>query len=69
MQLKIKKSLGMINQMKKCGLSLRKIKHINFHPQGCLLVCANTNDENKHLRYRITSRWSAAWKLPPFSKK
>ena len=50
-----KKSLDMTNQVKNCGLSLKKIKHVNFHPQGCLLVRANTNDRKKHLKYRITS--------------
>ena len=45
------------------------IIRVNFHPQGCLLVRANTNDGNKHLKYRIPSAWNAAWKLPPFSKK
>ena len=60
-----KKTLDMTNQMKKRGLSSKKIKHVNFHPQGYLLVRANTNDGNKHLKYRVTS----AWKLAPFSKK
>ena len=44
MQLNIKKTLDMTNQMKKRDLSLKKIKHVYFHPQGCLLVCANTSD-------------------------
>ena len=65
MQLKIKKTLDMTNQTKKRDLSSKKIKHVHFHPQGCLLVRANTSDGNKHLKYRITS----AWKLLPFSKK
>ena len=55
MQLKIKKSLDMTNQIKKRGLSLKIIKNVNFHSQGCLLVRANMNDGNKHLKYRITS--------------
>ena len=69
MQLKIKKTLQITNQMKKRDLSLKKIKHVYFHPQGYLLVRAHTSDGNKQLRYRITSAWNAAWKLPPFSKK
>ena len=50
MQLKIKKTFEMTNQMKKRGLSLKKNKHVYFHPQGCLFVRANTSDENKHLK-------------------
>ena len=34
----------MTNQIKKHDLSLKKIKHVYFHTQGCLLVRANTSD-------------------------
>ena len=50
-----KKTLDMTNQMKKHALLLKKIKHVYFYPQGCLLVRANMSDGNKHLKYRIAS--------------
>ena len=65
MQLKIKKLLTWQIRWRSVVCRWKKITHVYFHPQGCLLVRANTNDGSKHLKYRITS----AWKLPPFCKK